>query len=217
MDLSTVLLLFCVVLALAVVAFITLYLAFTFYLLYLHGKYRHIPGPARDSFYFGHILAFSKARKKGKSGLECLEEWSNIHGPVFVFWVMQTPVVTAYSPEMAKRVAVTLNLPKSAIYNKISYVYDERAAGRGILTETDPIAWQRKRAMLNPAFHRRYLMNLMPAFNEICDQFLDRIGSFADKNKQVNMAEEFSRVTLEVIGKVGIDHGILMYIISLIH
>ena len=56
--------------------------------------------------------------------------------------------------------------------------------------------------MLNPAFHRKYLMNLMDAFNAVGDEFLEKLGQLADGNTPVRMADEFSRVTLDIIGKV---------------
>ena len=109
----------------------------------------------------------------------------------------------AVNPEVTKKALITLNLPKSHdAYEKLSAVFGERFSGQGILTERDHDIWQRKRMMLNPAFHRKYLMNLMAAFNAVCDTFIERIGSFADDGCEVDLAEEFSRVTLDVIGKV---------------
>ena len=45
-------------------------------------------------------------------------------------------------------------------------------------------------------------MNLMPAFNESCDLFLAKLDNMADGKTVVDMAREFARVTLDVIGKV---------------
>ena len=45
-------------------------------------------------------------------------------------------------------------------------------------------------------------MNLMTAFNSSCDLFLAKMDELADGKTVVNMAEEFARVTLDVIGKV---------------
>jgi cholesterol 24(S)-hydroxylase len=126
-----------------------------------------------------------------------------MHGPVCVAWAFHEPFVIATGSEVTKRALITLNLLKSQnAYKNIHSVFGERAAGQGILTECDHDIWQRKRAMLNPAFNRKYLMNLMPAFNSICDKFIERIGKFADGDIAVDIAEEFSRVTLDIIGKV---------------
>ena len=46
-------------------------------------------------------------------------------------------------------------------------------------------------------------MNLMTSFNESCDLFLEKLDKMADGKTIVDMADEFARVTLDVIGKVG--------------
>ena len=46
-------------------------------------------------------------------------------------------------------------------------------------------------------------MNLMTAFNSSCDLFLAKLDEMADGETVVDMAKEFARVTLDVIGKVG--------------
>ena len=71
-----------------------------------------------------------------------------------------------------------------------------------MLNEVDHGVWQKRRALLNPAFHRRYLMNLMSSFNDSCNLFLEKLDEMADGKTVVNMADEFARVTLDVIGKV---------------
>ena len=55
---------------------------------------------------------------------------------------------------------------------------------------------------MNPAFHKKYLMNLMDAFNASCDSFLTKIDSLSDGNTEVKMVDELGRITLDVIGKV---------------
>ncbi|KAK3751999.1 hypothetical protein QZH41_010967, partial [Actinostola sp. cb2023] len=116
------------------------------------------------------------------------------------------PLLLVLGSEETKKVIVTLNLPKSkGCYVNLKNVFGARASGQGILVECDHEVWLRKRMLLNAAFHRKYLMNLMPEFNSICDHFIEKIGTFADQNVVVNFAEEFARVTLDVIGKVAFD------------
>lgn len=189
---------------LAVLCFVLIaFLAFTIYVLHRHRQYSHLPSSKLDNFYLGHVPYIRRERSKGKTFHQIMHDMSHVHGPVFVFWAFHRPFVVAIGPEITKKALVTLNLPKSEkAYEKLHNVFGERAAGRGILTECDHEIWQRKRMMLNPAFHRKYLMNLMPAFNSVCDQFIERIGKFADDDCEVDIAEEFSRVTLDVIAKV---------------
>ena len=70
------------------------------------------------------------------------------------------------------------------------------------LTEVDHDAWRLKRAMLEPEFHRKYLMNSMEAFNSICGDFLQNLRKYADGKTPVRMVDEFARVILDIIGKV---------------
>lgn len=181
------------------------FLSFVLYVHHLHSRYQHIPGPTRDSFFTGNIpfIRHEKKRVKGRGMNEIWLNWYREYGSVFVMWIYHIPVVILLDPDMAKKALVTLNLPKAGrAYSKISHVFGQRAAGRGILTELDHEVWRQKRAMLNPAFHRKYLMNLMDAFNAVCDDFLENLRRHADGKTPVRMVDEFARVTLDIIGKV---------------
>lgn len=182
---------------------VTAFLSYTVYLLYVHWKYRHLPGPKRDCFYRGNVPFFQRERAKGRARVQM---WIDIHrefGPLFVFWAFHKAILVVSDPELLKKCLVSLNLPKSpGVYNVIGRVFGQRLAGRGVLNEIDHGVWKKRRAILNPAFHRRYLMNLMSAFNSSCDVFLAKIGEFSDGKTPVDMAEQFARVTLDVIGKV---------------
>ena len=189
------------ILSLVLVA-LTVFLTFTAFVFYQHFRYRHIPGPVRDSFFSGNVPFFRQQKSKGIRTNQVWLNWQREYGSVYVFWVYFTPIVFISDPDMIKKSLVTLNLPKSArVYNKLSYVFGYRCLGRGVLTETNHELWQRKRNVLNPAFHRKYLRNLMEAFNSSCDAFLEKIGTMADGVTEVRMADEFARVTLDVIGK----------------
>ena len=178
--------------------------AFSIYLFYLHWRYSHIPGPKRDSFFFGNFALIQREREQGKILAEIFQDLHSIHGPVVLIWALHNPVISVSDPEIARKLVVTLNLPKNPrIYGHLSYPFGQRLAGTGLIAQVDHDVWQKRRSLLNPAyFHRRYLMNLMTAFNSSCDLFLAKMDELADGKTVVNMAEEFARVTLDVIGKV---------------
>ncbi|KAL9961375.1 hypothetical protein ACROYT_G030299 [Oculina patagonica] len=188
------------------------FVVFSLYVFYQHWRYRHIPGPARDGFFTGNIPSIRKEKKRvpGSGMMVIWKKWYQEYGSVYVTWIYHVPVVVLSDPDTAKKALVTLNLPKSyRVYSLVSYVFGQRGAGQGVLTEIDHEIWRRKRAMLNPAFHRKYLMNLMDSFNSVGDEFLEKLGQLADGRTPVRMADEFARVTLDIIGKVGysIDLG----------
>lgn len=179
--------------------------SFSLYVFCQHWRYRHIPGPPRDGFFTGNIpfIRNEKKRVPGRGMSEIWFNWHKTYGPVYITWIFHIPVVILSDPDSTKKALVTLNLPKARrIYSALSYVFGQRGTGRGILTEIDHGVWRKKRAMLNPAFHRTYLMNLMDAFNSVGDEFMKKLGQLADGKTPVRMTDEFSRVTLDIIGKV---------------
>ncbi|XP_078350240.1 cholesterol 24-hydroxylase-like [Oculina patagonica] len=195
----------CFVIAFASLLGVT-FTAFSLYLAYIHWKYRHLPGPKRDSFFLGNIPYILRERARGKIVHEMVEEQHRIHGPVVVMWAYHNPFTFVSDPELVRKCMITLNLPKNHhVYRHLGYPFGKRMVGRGVLNEVDHAVWQKRRALLNPAFHRRYLMNLMPAFNNSCDLFLAKLNEMADGKTTVDMAQEFARVTLHAIGKVAFN------------
>ena len=180
---------------------------YSVYLVYVRWKYRHLPGPKRDSFFSGNLPLIIRNGEKGKIFHQMMLEFHRTYGPVVLMWVYHQPIVFVAGPELTKKCLVTLNLRKSPKdYSILSYPFGQRLGGNGLVTVLDHDLWKKHRSLINPAFHRRYLMNLMSAFNSSCDLFLNKINGIADGKTVVNMAEEFARVTMDVIGKVGREH-----------
>lgn len=119
-----------------------------------------------------------------------------------LIWVYHYPYPFVSDPELVRKCLITLNLPKNPyIYANVD-PFGQRLARRGLVTEVDHGVWQKHRVLLNPAFHRLNLMNMMPAFNNSCDLFLAKMDEVADGITAVDVAGEFARVTLDIIGKV---------------
>ena len=136
-------------------------------------------------------------------GIAAMLEYCLEYGPVTLLWFFHKPVVIVSDPELVKKVLITCNLPKDPwLRSLFSAPFGERLLGGGLVTEVNHDVWQRKRTAMNPAFHRKYLKELITQFNSCCDAFLDRLSSLADGETEIKMADEFNRVTLDVIGKV---------------
>lgn len=197
-------------LVIAVASLLSLtFTAYSVFLAYLHWKYSHLPGPKRESFFSGNLPFVKRERVKGKMIHEILIDLHRIHGPVVLMWAYHHPFTFVSDPELVRKCMVTLNLPKNPrFYKHVGYPFGQRIAGHGVLSEVDHEVWQKRRAILNPAFHRRYLMNLMSAFNDSCKLFLAKMDGMADGKTVVDMSDEFARVTLDVMAKVG---EIVMY------
>ena len=181
------------------------FLSFALYVHHQHLRYGDIPGPPRDSFFTGNVPFFRREMKRdGERGsvTMILMNWYRQYGSVYVVWMFFIPVVILSDPDMAKKALITLNLPKEpGLYSKLSSVFGQRAAGQGILTEVDHDAWRLKRAMLEPGFHRKYLMNSMEAFNSICGDFLQNLRKYADGKTPVRMVDEFATVILTLLAR----------------
>ena len=82
-----------------------------------------------------------------------------------LIWALHNPVISVSDPGIARKLVVTLNLPKNPrIYGHLSYPFGQRLVGSGLVAQqVYHDVWQKQRSLLNPAFHRRYLMNLMTA------------------------------------------------------
>ena len=191
------------------------FMVYSSYLIYVHWMYSHIPGPKRDNFFSGNYPLLQREGKRGKILHEVVEDLRVNYGPVMVIWIYYRPILFVSDPEVARKCLVTLNLPKNSFGAKnFAFPYGQRFVGNGLVTELDHEVWQKRRSLLNPAFHRRYLMNLMSAFNSSCDLFLNKLDEMADGKTVVDMAEEFARVTMDVIGKVYLLLPTNLYVIS---
>ena len=181
-------------------------LAFCF-LVYLHHKHKtldHIPGPKRDGFLWGNVKLLQRLKEENNmNGFQVLRHLVQEHGPVMIIWIFHIPLVYVSDADIVKKVLVTSNFPKDTwSYKRLGYLFGERFMGKGLVTETNHEKWKNKRLAVNQAFHRKYLKELLTQFNSSCDVFLARLTDLADGKTEVKMADEFNRITLDIIGKV---------------
>ena len=183
----------------------TLVFCFVVFLHHKHKTLDHIPGPKRDGFFWGNVKGMQSLKEAHglSSGVQVLNLLSQEYGPVMVVWLFHLPIVYVTDADLVKKVLITCNFPKDSwSYDKLGYVLGERFMGKGLVSETDHEKWKIKRLALNPAFHRKYLKELMEQFNASCDVFLSKLTELADGQTEVLMADEFNRITLDIIGKV---------------
>ncbi|KAK3744358.1 hypothetical protein QZH41_016489 [Actinostola sp. cb2023] len=177
------------------------------YLLYLHSKYDHLPGPAREGFFTGHMPMVRRRRRQDKVIIHQI--WADLavqYNPLYVFWFLHRPVVVISDASLIKEVLINLNLRKDPFgYSHFAYLFGQRLLGGSLLSEVDHQSWKRERVCLNPAFHHKYLGNLIGQFNKSCDLFMDKLAKVADRETEVSMAEELVRLALDVVGKVAYD------------
>ncbi|XP_028418459.1 cholesterol 24-hydroxylase-like [Dendronephthya gigantea] len=87
----------------------------------------------------------------------------------------------------------------------MGFIFGERGAGYGLVTNTDEASWRKRRQIMNPAFHRSCLKDFISKFNDVCDRFLSHMNKIVDSAKPTSMVQEFANVTLEVISQVSFN------------
>ena len=182
--------------------FLIVFLVCVLFLCHRHQQYDHLPGPKRTSFFCGNISDLTEF--KGRLYGDVLLNHALVYGPVFVWWYYYSPVVVISSPELIKHGLVSLNLPKAPVaYNSIAYLFGRyRFLGSGIFTQLNHERWKHQRLLINPAFHRGYLKDLVPLLNAVADALVTKLMKVADGKTVINMADEFQKATLDAIAKV---------------
>ncbi|KAM7429821.1 hypothetical protein ABFA07_019388 [Porites harrisoni] len=166
-------------------------------------QFSHIPSPPMASFFKGHADEITEMRHKGFPTDHKFLEWHIEYGKVLLVWFWHVPLLLVAGSEMVKEILIVKNLPKDPqSYEILSYLYGQRYLGSGLVTNLDNESWKTRRGIMNPAFHRKSLKDLMSSFNSTADLLLDHLSTMADGKTQICMVDEFARAALDVICKV---------------
>uniref|UniRef100_A0A3Q0REX4 Cholesterol 24-hydroxylase n=1 Tax=Amphilophus citrinellus TaxID=61819 RepID=A0A3Q0REX4_AMPCI len=159
------------------------FLGYCLYIKYIHMKYDHIPGPPRDSFFFGQSATLVKMMENDGNVHEKFLEWAEKYGPVYRLNVLHYVAVCTYCPETTK------------VNSSFSQLF----------------LWYKQRRIMDPAFSSLYLRGLMGTFNERAEKLMDKLAEVAESKTEANMLHLVNCVTLDVISKVafGVDLDLL--------
>jgi cytochrome P450 len=72
--------------------------------------------------------------------------------------------------------------------------------GNGLVTSNGAF-WLRQRRLIQPAFHRQRLAGFAAIMTDSADEMLNRWDAHASQQKPLNVADEFMRVTLEIVSR----------------
>eukprot|EP01113_Clastostelium_recurvatum_P028589 TRINITY_DN3455_c0_g2_i5.p1 TRINITY_DN3455_c0_g2~~TRINITY_DN3455_c0_g2_i5.p1 ORF type:complete len:508 (-),score=108.31 TRINITY_DN3455_c0_g2_i5:82-1605(-) len=131
-------------------------------------------------------------------------KWGREYGPVYRLWFLKPflGAVVINDPELVRHVVAVKNYPKSPTYGFL-----KPFVGNGLVTAHGE-EWQRHRNMLNPAFHRTNLKNMVPTIVSVTQTLSSRLDKLAeDPNGFVNIHDEFICLTIDIIGLVGFAHN----------
>ncbi|XP_058947427.2 cholesterol 24-hydroxylase [Pocillopora verrucosa] len=185
---------------------------FALYIAHLRRKFAHIPSAPLTSFFSGHTKDVIACRDAGNPIHSLFLQWHIEYGAIFVCWFMHFPFIVITDPEMVKDILVTSNLPKHFLaYSALGYLFGQRFLGNGLATNVNNEVWKQRRGLMNPAFHRKYLKDLMSSFNATADLLISHLGKMADGKTEVCILEQFGHAALDIICKVafGMDVDVM--------
>jgi len=119
------------------------------------------------------------------------------HGDTYRVYVPSRHSYTyvIHHPDDVKRVLVSnyRNYTKGPGIDRIKLLL-----GKGIMTSEGEM-WKRQRAMMQPCFHRRVLTQFASLIAQANDRFIARWEALAARGELVNITEEMSDLTLEIV------------------
>ncbi|XP_068199451.1 cholesterol 24-hydroxylase-like isoform X2 [Antennarius striatus] len=177
------------------------FLAYCIYIKHIHIKYDHIPGPPRDSFFFGNSPTIMHIMKNGLVHDKYLE-WAEVFGSVYKFSFLHYVFIVVTSPEATKTILLSPKYPKdNFVYKTLFSVFGQRFLGNGLITVQDHEYWYKQRRIIEPTFNTLYLKGVMGTLNDRAEKLMDKLSEVSDNRTEANMVHLFHCVTMDVIAK----------------
>ncbi|XP_061667632.1 cholesterol 24-hydroxylase-like [Syngnathoides biaculeatus] len=199
-------------LGLLVILLFVAFLGYSAYLKYVHLKYDHIPGPPRESFFFGHSFIIWRTMKNDDLTHDLFLKWAERYGSVYKINLLHHVLVFITSPESVKEILMSTKYTKDLfLHKRLFSMFGQRFLGNGLVTAREHDQWYKQRRIIDPAFSSLYLRTLTGTFNEQAEKLMAKLADVADRKSEARMLELVNRVTLGVIIKVafGMDIELL--------
>ena len=100
-----------------------------------------------------------------------------------------------HHPDDVKRVLVSnhRNYTKGVGLDRVKILL-----GKGIMTSEGEL-WRRQRYMMQPFFHRRVITEFAQTLDAVNDRFIERWDGYAARGEPLNVTEEMSELTLDIV------------------
>src|ERR1700741_790002 len=100
-----------------------------------------------------------------------------------------------HHPDHVKRVLVSnhKNYTKGVGLDRVRILL-----GKGIMTSEGEL-WRRQRYMMQPLFHRRVITEFAAVIAQANDRWIDRWEGLAHRGELINLTDEMSELTLEIV------------------
>jgi enediyne biosynthesis protein E7 len=132
-----------------------------------------------------------------EDSLERMIELFALHGDTYRVFVpaRRSYTYVIHHPDDVKRVLVSnhRNYTKGVGLDRVKILL-----GKGIMTSEGEL-WKRQRYMMQPLFHRRVIGEFAEVIASANDRFLARWDALAQRGEPVNLTDEMSELTLEIV------------------
>jgi cytochrome P450 len=129
--------------------------------------------------------------------LERMVELFALHGDIYRVFVpaRQSHTYVIHHPDDVKRVLVSnhRNYTKGLGLDRVKILL-----GKGIMTSEGEL-WSRQRYMMQPLFHRRIITRFAEVIGTANSQLITRWDALARKGEPVNVTDEMSALTLDIV------------------
>src|ERR1700758_5238727 len=129
--------------------------------------------------------------------LERMIELFARHGDTYRVYVpaRRSYTYVIHHPDDVKRVLVSnhRNYTKGVGLDRVRILL-----GKGIMTSEGEL-WKRQRYMMQPLFHRRVITGFAEVIAQANDRFIERWESLARRGELINLTDEMSELTLEIV------------------
>src|SRR5215471_17195615 len=119
------------------------------------------------------------------------------HGDTYRVYVpaRKTYTYVIHHPDDVKRVLVSnhRNYTKGLGLDRVKILL-----GKGIMTSEGDL-WKRQRYMMRPLFHRRVITGFAQLIAAANDRWLERWEQVAQRGEPLNLTDEMSELTLEIV------------------
>ena len=119
------------------------------------------------------------------------------YGDIVQYRAAPEPAYLINHPDYVKHVLVSngRNYNKNTHLNKYML---ESVVGQGLLTSEPPL-WRLQRHLIQPAFHRRNLVQFSDLMTTSTRRTMAHLTGYADRNESFDIAAEMMRLTLEIV------------------
>lgn len=119
-------------------------------------------------------------------------------------WPFGPTMLVVTDPDMLHELTVKQSQPKHPEVEK----FMQNFGGDSNLVSAEGSLWKKWRSAFNPGFSAAHLMTMVPVIVDECAIFSELMAEHAKKNDLFRMERAATRLTVDIIGRVVMDHAL---------